>query len=196
MANQYYEHDGVFPSPNSKTSSASMRAELDSIEKGFDKLPGLTGNADKVVFVKTDETGLVAATASEARTKLGLGTAATKQGTTGDLVGTTDTQTLTNKTLGNYTETVFAITDAASVALNPANGPIQTWILGASRTAADGFSTGQSITLLVAATTFAITWPTITWVGGTAPTLASAKATVLELWKVGTTLYGAKVGEA
>ena len=44
-------------------------------------------------------TGLVAATG---RTSLGLGTAATMTGPSGSIVGTTDVQTLTNKTLGEF----------------------------------------------------------------------------------------------
>jgi hypothetical protein len=41
-----------------------------------------------------------------------------------------------------------------------------------------------------------ITWPATTWVnnGGLAPTLAATGYTVIALWKVSTTLYGALVG--
>ena len=130
------------------------------------------------------------------RTTLGLGTAAVQTGTTGSLVGTTDTQTLTNKTLGDITETVFAITDGASVDLDPANGPIQTWTLGASRTAtATNFAAGESMTIGVTAGANTLTWPTITWVGGSAPTLSTSGTTYIVLWKVSSTLYGANVGD-
>ena len=36
-----------------------MRAELDLISAGFDKLPTLTSNANKLVLVNTDATGLL-----------------------------------------------------------------------------------------------------------------------------------------
>ena len=116
----------------------------------------------------------------------------------GAVVLNTATQTLTNKTLTGYTETVFAISDGASVDLDPANGTIQTWTLGASRSpTATNFAAGQSMTLMVLdGTAYTITWPSVTWVGGSAPTLDTTKYTVIELWKVSTTLYGALVGAA
>lgn len=92
-------------------------------------------------------------------------------------------------------ETVFAITDAASVALDPDNGLVQTWTLGASRTATDSLTSGQSVQLVVVAGSYSITWPTMQWIGGSAPTLSSSSTTVIELWKVGAVLYGASVGD-
>ena len=44
-------------------------------------------------------------------------------------------------------------------------------------------------------TGYTVTWPTMTWVGGSAPTLATSGYSVVELWKVSTTLYGAHVGD-
>ena len=118
---------------------------------------------------------------------------------TGDIVGTTDAQTLTNKTLGGLKETVHAITDGASVDLDPANGPIQIWVLGGDRTpTAANFAAGQSMMVMVNdGTDFTITWTTmaVVWVGGSAPTLATTGFSVIELWKVGSTIYGAYVGD-
>ncbi len=128
---------------------------------------------------------------------------ATKQAAT-----LTDTQTLTNKTLTaptintaiisgpKVTETVYTITDGASVDIDPANGGMQFWTLGANRTAtATNFANGQSITLHVAdGTAYAVTWPTMTWVGGSAPTLPTSGYAIIVLWKAGGTLYGKYVG--
>jgi hypothetical protein len=95
-------------------------------------------------------------------------------------------------------ENVFTITDGASVDLDPANGTVQLWTLGANRTpTATNFAAGQSMTLMINdGTARTITWTTIgvVWVGGTAPTLATSGYTVIELWEVGTTIYGALVG--
>jgi hypothetical protein len=97
-------------------------------------------------------------------------------------------------------ETVFAITDGGSVDINPANGGIQTWTLGANRTpTASSFAEGQSVTLMIDdGTAYAITWSSVspTWIGGSAPTLATSGYTVIELWKRSSTIYGALVGTA
>jgi hypothetical protein len=118
----------------------------------------------------------------------------------------TGTQTLTNKTLtepvleGTIVEDVFTITDGASVDIDPSNGSIQLWTLTDSRTPVlpTSWTAGQGITLQIDdGSAYAVTWTTmgVVWAGGTAPTLATTGYTVVELWKVGTTIYGALVGD-
>tara|TARA_R100001460_G_scaffold29336_1_gene58350 strand:- start:1798 stop:2406 length:609 start_codon:yes stop_codon:yes gene_type:complete len=95
-------------------------------------------------------------------------------------------------------ENVFAITDASSVALDPDNGMVQTWTISDHRTATDSLTTGQSMLLLVqtsASNNYTLTWPTIKWNGGSAPTLSNTDVTAIELFKVGSQLYGATVGD-
>lgn len=108
-----------------------------------------------------------------------------------------------NRDLTNFrgmTETVFTITDGAAVDINPANGTLQTWVLGAARTpTATSFAAGQSVTLMISGTAsgFQVTWTTIgvIWVGGTAPTLLSTTGYgIIQLWKVGSTVYGSYGG--
>ena len=124
-------------------------------------------------------------------------------GTTGEVVTLTGTQTLSNKTLtkpaldGTILEEVYALS-GTSAALEPDNGSVQTHTLTGNTTYTDGFSAGEAITLMIDdGTAYTITWPTMTWVnnGGTAPTLATTGYTVVSLWKVSTTLYGALVGD-
>lgn len=113
------------------------------------------------------------------------------------IVTYTGTETLTNKTLTGFTETVFAVT-TTTPALSPTNGTIQTWTLsGVSTPTAGTWASGQSITLMIDdGTAYTITWTSVavTWVGGAAPTLATTGYNVVELWKVGTVIYGAFVG--
>ena len=59
MSNSFYNH-GSFPSTGSAATSASMRAELDLVTAGFDKMPTLSGNADYFVVVNNTGTGLTA----------------------------------------------------------------------------------------------------------------------------------------
>lgn len=116
--------------------------------------------------------------------------------------GTNVVDAISTVALGNYTETVFSITDGTTVNLNPNQGPIQTWTLGANRTPGQtSWAEGQSITLLIDdGTARTITWTTLAVVwktdGGVAPTLNTTGSTVIVLWKVGTTIYGARVGDA
>jgi len=107
-------------------------------------------------------------------------------------------QTLTNKTLTGYTETVFALT-GTTPALNPANGTVQTWTLSGNSTPTSAIAAGQSMTLMIDdGAAFTITWPSVNWRtnAGTAPTLNTTGFTAIVLWNVGTVLYGARVGDA
>ena len=122
---------------------------------------------------------------------------------TSTLATLTGTQTLTNKTLtdpaitGTISEDVYTVS-GTTPALDPSNGSIQTWTLTGNSTPTDSLSAGEAITLMIDdGTAYTITWPTITWVnnGGSAPTLATTGYTVIALWKVSTTLYGALVGD-
>jgi len=122
-------------------------------------------------------------------------------------VATDLAQTLTNKTLSGallydgYTEEVFAVS-GTTPALSPTNGTVQTWTLtGSSTPTAGTWNTGQSITLMVDdGSAFTITWSSVavTWKtnGGVAPTLNTTGYTGITLWKVGATIFGARIGDA
>jgi len=57
MANDFYTH-GSYPSTNAHGDSLSMRAELDLITAGFNKMPNLAGNAGRMVKVNGSGTAL------------------------------------------------------------------------------------------------------------------------------------------
>lgn len=123
MSNSFYNH-GAFPSTGSAATSASMRAELDLISAGFDKMPTLAGNANKFVVINSTGTGMTQTDVLPAFTVTDTDFTVQDDGdntrkfqfnagsiTTGNtriysmpdlnttLVGTDVTQTLTNKTL-------------------------------------------------------------------------------------------------
>jgi hypothetical protein len=109
--------------------------------------------------------------------------------------------TFTQAAFTTYTETVFAVS-GTTPALSPDNGTIQTWTLsGASTPTAGTWAAGQSLTLMVDdGTAYTITWSSLSVVwktdAGVAPTLNTSGETAIQLWKVGTTIYGARVGDA
>lgn len=116
----------------------------------------------------------------------------------------TGTQTLTNKTLtdavftGSFTEEVYALS-GTSVALDPANGTIQTHTLSGNTTYTESLADGQSLTLMVDdGAGYSITWPTMTWLttGGADPILAASGYNVFVLWQVAGSVYGAVVKDA
>jgi len=85
-----------------------------------------------------------------------------------------------------------------SVALDPANGTIQTHTLSGTTTYTDSFANGESMTLMINdGTANSASWPTMTWINnaGLAPTLATSGYTVVVLWKVAGALYGALAGD-
>ena len=152
--------------------------------------------------------GTGASDAATARTNLGLAIGtnvqayaanltswASKTAPSGAAVGTTDVQTLTNKTLTGYTETVYTL---SGTAISSNNGTIQTKTLSDNVLLTDSLASGQSVVLMLSGgNTYSVTWPTITWVsssGNVEPVLTSSDTIVI--WKVGSTLYGAYVGSA
>ena len=91
---------------------------------------------------------------------------------------------------GSITEQVYNLTGTA---ISPANGTIQYKTVSANTTFTETLISGQSVLLrLINANSYTIAFPTITWVGASAPVLTANCAIVL--WKEQTTLYGAYVG--
>jgi len=128
MSNSYYNH-GTYPTPNSPGSSAALRAELQSITDGFDLLPTLSGNANKVAVVNGTGTALVASSALQSLAVTSstvdstvIGGAAPAAGTFTSLAATSatvgganvvTTDTLTNKTISGSSNTLSNIANAS-----------------------------------------------------------------------------------
>jgi hypothetical protein len=129
------------------------------------------------------------------------GTSYTTTGS-GTVVALATSPTIAGATFNDgYTEEVYAIPSSTTPALSPTNGSIQTWTLtGNSTPTAGTWNAGQSMVLMIndSGSSFTVTWTSlpVTWVGGSAPSLAPASGfTVITLWEVGTTIYGSLVGQ-
>ena len=77
--------------------------------------------------------------------------------------------------------------------INPANGQVQSKTLAANTTFTESLSAGDQVLLHISGgDTYTVTWPTMTWVGGSEPTLTGGDA--IGLYKIGSTLYGVYIG--
>ena len=153
---------------------------------GTVKVDSITTSTKTVTVDNLTENGLVSSNIGS-----------TVQAYDADTAKTDVAQTYTaQQTFGELKETVHTLATTGSIALDPANGSIQTSVLTGAPTFTDSLEAGQSVVLhLEGGATYTVTWPTITWTtsaGNAAPTLTAKD--VLVFWKVSTTLYGAYVG--
>ncbi|OLT84038.1 hypothetical protein BKG57_04050 [Mycobacteroides chelonae] len=129
---------------------------------------------------------------------------AAKTAPSGAVVGTTDTQTLTSKTLtnptvNNYTEGVVAIGNTGtSKTIDLTNGTVQTATLTGNCTFTMPTATaGKSLTLLLktGAGSFTATFTGVKWGTAGVPTIttAASKMDVLTFFADGTNWYGSAV---
>lgn len=125
--------------------------------------------------------------------------------TTGGLVTVDGSATLTNKTLTNptvtnYTETPFTANTSTAITLALTNGTVQILTLTGSPTITMPTAvSGKSfiIMLKTGSGSFTVTWSTVKWPSGTAPTITStaSRQDVFSFFSDGTNWYGSTLGQ-
>jgi hypothetical protein len=96
---------------------------------------------------------------------------------------------------GAVEERVQAVTGTTPT-LRPSIGTIATWTLSGNSTPTIDLNPGESLTLFIDdGTGYTITWPTMEWAGGSAPTLATTGYTGVVLTNIGGTVYGVGIGD-
>ena len=196
-------------------------------------LAGLSGQANRLAYftaagalalatvTETARTLLAASDAAAQRTALGLVIGNHVQGysaaldewaalarPSGDVVGTSGSQTLSSKTLTSLRETQTAPTiSGGTLTLNCALGNVFQVALNAAITTlafsnvpAAGTAYALTLALTADGTARAVTWGSaVKWPGGTAPTLTSTNGKrdliILTTWDGGTTWYAAVSGQ-
>jgi hypothetical protein len=142
----------------------------------------------------------------------GNGTSAFTAATAGtDYVTPTGTETLTNKTLTtpaitnptvtNYVETPYSANSSTAITLALTNGTVQIITLTGNATITMPTATsGKSFIMYLkqdATGSRTVTWSTVKWAGGTAPTVTStaSKQDIFSFFADGTNWYGVTVGQ-
>ena len=124
----------------------------------------------------------------------------------GTIVGTTDTQTLsaktlTNPTVTNYVETPYSANSSTAITLDLTNGTVQIITLTGNATITMPTATsGKSFIMYLkqdATGSRTVTWSTVKWAGGTAPTITStaSRQDILSFFADGTNWYGVVVAQ-
>lgn len=152
----------------------------------------LGGGAGVAPATTTTGTGVVTAINNAVNTTGGLVTV--------DGSAVLTNKTLTNPTVTNYTETPFTANTSTAITIALTNGTVQILTLTGSPTITmPAAVSGKSfiIMLKTGAGSFTVTWSTVKWPAGTAPTITStaSRQDVFSFFSDGTNWYGSTLGQ-
>lgn len=180
MANDFYNASGA-PATSANLTSATMRAEFTAIDDAFDKLPTMTANGDGCIFVNSAGTALVAKTAAQARTLLGLVIGTDVQAYDADLAAIAALSSAANKmpySTGAQTWALTDLTAAGRALLDDADAAAQRTTLDAARLGGANTFVGTQTIPTIALTGGQIAFP--------ATAVPSADANTLDDYEEGT----------
>jgi hypothetical protein len=96
---------------------------------------------------------------------------------------------------GKITETVYTLSTSGTINIDPANGTVQTIAMSGNVTFTESLANGEFVTLQITSVgTDTVTWPSMKWMFGSAPTLNATNANWVQLWQVAGQLYGSYLG--
>ena len=119
----------------------------------------------------------------------------------GDTVDIPSGSTLTNPTVTNYVETLFSANTGTAITVNLANGTVQNLTLTGNATITMPTAVaGKSFIIMLrqdATGSRSVTWSTVVWPGGTAPTITgtASKMDMYSFFSDGTSWYGVTVSQ-
>lgn len=119
----------------------------------------------------------------------------------GDTYTLNSGSTLTNPTVTNYTETAYTANTSTAITVSLSNGTVQILTLTGNCTLTmPSAGAGKSFIIILrqdATGSRTITWSTVNWAGGTAPTITAtaSKQDIYSFFSDGTSWYGIVVGQ-
>ena len=111
------------------------------------------------------------------------------------------TPTFTNPTVTNYVETAYTANTSTAITVSLSNGTVQILTLTGNCTLTmPTAAAGKSFIIILrqdATGSRTITWSTVNWAGGTAPTITAtaSKQDIYSFFSDGTSWYGVTVGQ-
>jgi hypothetical protein len=119
----------------------------------------------------------------------------------GDTVAIPSGSTLTNPTVTDYVETPYSANSSTAITISLSNGTVQIITLTGNATITMPTAvSGKSFIMYLkqdATGSRSVTWTTVKWAGGTAPTITgtASKMDIYSFFSDGTNWYGVTVGQ-
>ena len=184
------------------SSTPANNTDIDSINIAEGCAPSGINDAIRELMsqVKDLYSGTTGDTISIAGGGTGAGTLAGASIVTYTGTETLTNKTLTNPTVTNYVETPYSANSSTAITLALTNGTVQIITLTGNATITMPTATsGKSFIMYLkqdATGSRTVTWSTVKWAGGTAPTITStaSRQDILSFFADGTNWYGVLVG--